>query len=315
MAAPASVPGPTYYPGYPAAQTPPRVVTGPIDTIAESIFGQPDPDTWRPLPFSTFFSEGWNEAWVPSPSGSGGAPRQGWINATDGNMYRLWFFTFAQGFNDPPKGNAYLGAFTIFTPLSRRLDLITNVPFFIRNSAGSGLPILDPSRQTVSTSQSHSGFGDMSFTPRFLVHETKDFSLTAELSVLTPTGTQPVAGKSALTPAIGFWNNFAGGWAIRGGLGDLIATQGKGSNTLISTLAIGNTFTDHDVPLFGDFTVYLSAVASTPLSNGNDTSVALTPGMRTHLGNDWYFLAGLPTPVTNARVADLGTIFWFMKAW
>ena len=43
--------------------------------------------------------------------------------------------------------------------------------------------------------------------------------------------------------------------------------------------------------------------------------MTLTPGMRTHLGNDWYFLAGLPTPVTKDRVADIGMIFWFMKAW
>jgi hypothetical protein len=315
IAGPMTAPQPSYYPGPGMAPPGTRVETGFFDTITESIFGKPDPDTWRPLPFSTLLSEGWNEAWVPSPSGSGGAPRQGWINAADGNMYRLWFFTFSQGFNDPPKGNAYLGAYTIFTPLSRRLDLITSIPFFLRNNAASGLPIIDPSGRAVSTPKSHSGFGDMSFTPRFLLHETKDFSLTAELSVLTPTGNQPLAGKSALTPAVGFWNNFAGGWAIRGGLGDLIATQGKGNNTLISQLAIGNTFTDHDVPLFGDFTVYLSAVVSTPLSNGNETSVALTPGMRTHLGNDWYFLAGLPTPVTKNRVADLGMIFWFMKAW
>ena len=69
------------------------------------------------------------------------------------------------------------------------------------------------------------------------------------------------------------------------------------------------------MPLFGDFTLYVSAVANSSLNTGGHTSVTLTPGMRTHLGNDWYFLAGLPTPVTNARVADLGMIFWFMKAW
>ena len=119
---------------------------GLFDTITESIFGQPDPDSWRPLPLSTLFSEGWNEAWVPSPNGSGGAPRQGWINAADGNLYRGWFFTFAQGFNDPPKGNAYLGSYTLMTPLSRRLMLITNVPFVLRNNAESGLPIIDPTR-------------------------------------------------------------------------------------------------------------------------------------------------------------------------
>ncbi len=55
---------PSYYAGEGSAPTP-RVEMGLFDTITESIFGQPDPNTWRPLPLSTFFSEGWNEAWVP----------------------------------------------------------------------------------------------------------------------------------------------------------------------------------------------------------------------------------------------------------
>jgi hypothetical protein len=295
--------------------TAPIVETGLFDTITESIFGKPDPNTWRPLSLATLFSEGWNEAWVPSPNGSGGAPRQGWINAADGNLYRLWFFTFAQAFNSGPKGNAYLGAYTIFAPLSRRLDLIINVPFTVRNSASSGLPIVSPTGVTTPTFKSQSTFGDLSFTPRVLLHETKDFSLTAEMAVLVPTGNQPIAGKTALTPAVAFWNNFAGRWVIRGGLGNYIPLGGGGSDTLISQLAIGNTLTDHDVPLFGDFTLYVSAVANTPLAHGQRTSATLTPGLRTHLGRDWYFLAGLPTPLTSQRIGEIGMIFWFMKAW
>ena len=181
--------------------------------------------------------------------------------------------------------------------------------------AVTDLPIIDRNSPNTPTTTRHSGFGDVSFTPRFLLHETKDFSLTAELAVVTPTGNPPLAGKTTtLIPAVGFWNNFSGGWVVRGSLGLAIPTNGAG-DSLISQLAIGNTFTDHDVPLFGDFTLYVSAVANSSLNNGGHTSVTLTPGMRTHLGNDWYFLAGLPTPVTNARVADLGMIFWFMKAW
>jgi hypothetical protein len=285
------------------------------DVIFESIFGKPDPDTWRPLLLSTLFSEGWNEPWVPSPSGSGGAPRQGWINGADGNLYRLWFFTFAQAFNSGPKSNAYLGAYTVFAPLNRRLDLIINVPFVVQNNAASGLPIINPTGQTTPGFRRQTTFGDMSFTPRVLLHETKDFSLTSELAVLVPTGRQPLEGKTALVPNISFWNNPAGRWVIRGGIGDLIPLGGGGKDTLISQLAIGQTLTDHDVPLFGDFTWYVSAVADTPLSHGQRTSATLTPGIRTHLGRDWYFLSGLPTPVTSQRIGELGMIFWFMKAW
>jgi hypothetical protein len=314
MPGPTTVPQPRFGAGPGATPGAARVEMGIFDTITESIFGRPDPDSWRPLPFSTFLSEGWSEAWVPSPRGSGGAPRQGWINAVAGNLYRLSFLTFAQGFNRPPKGDAYLGSYTLMTPLSRRLMLITNIPFVLRNSADSGLPIINPPGLTVPTSRSHTGFGDLSLTPRVLLHQTKDFSLTAELAVLTPTGHRPLAGKTALTPAVGFWNSFADGWVIRGGVGDLNPTRG-GGNTLISQLAIGQTLTDHDVPLVGDFTYYLSTVVNTPLSRGDQTSVTLTPGLCTHLGRDWYFLAGLPTPTTKQRVADLGVILWFVKAW
>src|SRR6185369_5808054 len=113
----------------------------------------PDPCCWYPLPLSTLFSEGWRQPWVPSPNGSGGAPRQGWINAADGNIYRLNFLTFAQGFNHPPHGNAYLGAYTLYAPLSRRLLLITNVPFTMRNNASGGLPTVEPEGQSTATTQ------------------------------------------------------------------------------------------------------------------------------------------------------------------
>jgi hypothetical protein len=316
--APMAVPGRPYYPGVGMAPIAPWVEEGYFSAAVHSIIGHPDPDSWRPLPFWTLFTEGWNEAWVPSPNGSGGAPRQGWINAMDGNMYRLWFFTFTEAFRQPASNNGYLGAYTLYTPLSRRLLLITNVPFVLRNTALSGLPIIGPSGQvgTATTTRNQTGFGDISFTPRILVHETQDFSLTAELAVLTPTGTQPLAGKTALTPAVSFWTSLPACVVVRGGLGVFIPTcNGGGDTAMISQLAIGQTVTPHDVPLFGDFTYYLSAVVNSPLAQGQHTSATLTPGMRTHLGYDWYFLAGLPIPVTNQRVADLGMIFWFMKAW
>jgi hypothetical protein len=69
------------------------------------------------------------------------------------------------------------------------------------------------------------------------------------------------------------------------------------------------------VPLFGDFTWHVSKVVDTTLAHGRHTSATITPGMRTHLGNDCYFLAGLPKPLTSKRIGDIGMIFWFLKAW
>jgi hypothetical protein len=54
--------------------------------------------------------------------------------------------------------------------------------------------------------------------------------------------------------------------------------------------------TDHDVPVIGDFTYYLSMVANSPLSNGGQTSVELTPGIRSHLAT-----TGISWPVCQRR--------------
>jgi hypothetical protein len=230
-------------------------------------------------------------------------------------MYRLNFLTFAQAFKSGGQDDAYLGAYTLYTPLSRRLLLITNVPFTQFNSVGGGQPTIEPEEQAAATSQNQLTFGDVSFTPRVLLHETQDLSITFDVTILTPTGARPLAGKTALVPTVGFWYNLAGGWVVRGGIGDFIPTDGSPGEALISQLAIGQTITDHDA-LLGDFTYYVSAVANSPLDDGGGpTSVTLTPGMRTHLGYDFYFLAGMPVPVTERRVGDLGMIFWFMKAW
>jgi hypothetical protein len=135
------------------------------------------------------------------------------------------------------------------------------------------------------------------------------------MTVLTPTGSSPLEGHTDLIPEVAFWYNVAGTWVIRGGVGYDIPLRGGNTDTLISQFAVGQTLTGHDVPVVGDFTYYLSTVVGTPLSGNHLNSVALTPGIRTHLGHDFYFLAGMPIPVTKERVADIGMIFWFMKAW
>ena len=88
-----------------------------------------DPSRWRPLSLGTFFSEGWNEAWVSPPAGGGGAPRQGWINAADGVFYRLAVATFGYKNGSTGNGDVYNGAATLYAPLSRRLELQFDLPF------------------------------------------------------------------------------------------------------------------------------------------------------------------------------------------
>src|SRR5262249_61355398 len=84
------------------AQQPPGVVPPPpgaartdmsfFDVVMDSLGGDVyAPGRWTPLPFATFFTEGWDEPWAGGPNGQGGdgAPRQGWVNTQDGGFYRL----------------------------------------------------------------------------------------------------------------------------------------------------------------------------------------------------------------------------------
>lgn len=93
-----------------------------------SIFGPSDYAPWRPLSLGTLFTEGWDEPWIGEPNDSGDA-QQGWINAADGNFYRLYFFSYTFTNHLAGGGDGQTGAYTLYTPLSRRLELITNIPF------------------------------------------------------------------------------------------------------------------------------------------------------------------------------------------
>ena len=240
----------------------PRIRTSFFQAARDSLFGRTDYATWEPLKLNTFFSEGWDEAWIGPPRGLRGSPRQGWIGGANGNFYRLAFLSFdytralAQG------GDGYASGFTLFTPLSRRLLLITQVPFFSSNLPSiavgkQAFPVTTPGRGGTTnpvTGRHHipSGFGDLAFTWRVMLKEIENFSLTAELTVQTPTGYRPEgAGQALVTPGVQFWWNFAERWVARGAFNEAIGTNRQaGGTTLVSQLAIGRTFTEHDVPLF-----------------------------------------------------------------
>jgi hypothetical protein len=71
------------------------------------------------------------------------------------------------------------------------------------------------------------------------------------VTFVTPTGGSPLAGDTAIVPNIGFWNNIAGGWVIRGGFGVNIPVDGRNTDSLINQFAMGQTVTPNDFPLFG----------------------------------------------------------------
>ena len=294
---------------------------GLLGLIRESMFGN-QRDPWKAMPLSTFFSEGWLEPWYTCPRSTTGAPRQAWINAYDGVFYRLAFIDFQYVNNFQKNGNAYLGAFNIFTPISQRFQFLFSVPFIQSDKGGL-------------SNTYHGNIGDFVVSPRFLLSESQDLSQVFECLVNTPTGkTVNGNGQTTLTPQYEFWyGGLPGAGVIRGGTGVTIPTNEAGVTSTVAgiptivpgsrttanyNLAIGKYWTPHDAKL-GDFVTYLSINGYTTVDDRGPrySYLSLTPALRFHVTNDYYISAGIEVPLTGPKNQSFtySPIFWLTKVW
>jgi len=86
--------------------------------------------------------------------------------------------------------------------------------------------------------------------------------------------------------------------------------------TFVANFAFGYYFTPHDLTPFGDLVWYLSTNVAQTIDNNNSPSrntVTLTPGFRTHLGQNWYFLGAVEVPVTHVKPYDYQVLGALMK--
>jgi hypothetical protein len=292
-----------------------------LGMFRESMFGS-QKDAWKATPLNTLFSDGWLEPWHSYPRSTTGALRQPFINAYDGVFYRLCFFDFTYVNNSLQNGNAYLGSFSIFTPISQRFQLYFSLPFI--QSGKGGL-----------SNTYHGNVGDFIVSPRFLLSDTQDFSQVVECFVRTPTGnTVNGNGQSTLAPQYEFWyGGLPGAGVIRGGAGLTIPTNSAGVTSNVTgdpitipgsrttanyNLAIGKYWTQHDATL-GDLATYVSINGYTTVDDRGPrySYLSITPGLRFHLANNYYFIAGVEVPLTGPRDQSFtySPIFWLAKVW
>jgi hypothetical protein len=274
------------------------------DTISQSICGKPDPARpWTPLYAATFFSEGWREPWIGPPNGPGGSLRQGWVGVPDAffNRQVVGIYSNTRGANGAQ--NEQVGAFLVESPLSRRYDLGVIVPF---------VDYLEGAGQTSATS-----FGDVTIENRFLLHETESLTVSLNLNVRVPTGQLSTGNdRTVMIPYIAFYKDFTAGFSVRGAVGAEVPLDSNPNpriTTLTQSLAIGQTVTPHDIPFFGDFTYYVCANVREGLNSSNATFLSVAPGIRTHLGGNWFLLAGLEIPVTNNQAIRERLTFVLVK--
>ncbi len=279
-----------------------------LGALRESLLGDvyAEPSKWQPLTLRGFFSEGWNRPWASPPAGEGGAPRQGWISAFDGVFYRLGILTagFADNFHD--NGNQYNAALSVYAPFNARSEVRVDVPFITSNRVAPG-------------SDYHTHFGDFQITPRVLLSESQDFTQSFNVTFRMPTGSEDNGNSfGAATPTWEFWWNPWSKLVLRGGAGFAVPFSDPEIHpkAFIGNFAFGYYFTPHGFTPLGDLVFYLSTNLSQPVADHGaaDTVVTLTPGFRTHLGDNWYLLGGVDVPVTrNSRAFNFQLVMGLMK--
>jgi hypothetical protein len=225
-------------------------------------------------------------------------------DACPGRGCRAWFLSFATFNGINRNGNQYLGGYTIYTPLNRRLELRIDVPFVVSNKGRA--------KDTY-----HNRFGDLVVSPRFLLSETQDFSQLFAMNLRAPTGSRINGnGVDSLSPHYRFWYNFYANWAVRGGTGLTIpTTTGSGGTFYFANLGIGRYWEGADNALFRQQWLTFVANFTTPLSGGTaaPTYLSLTPGYRVQIHGDWFLLAGLEVPVTSHREYGTQPILLLLK--
>jgi hypothetical protein len=294
-------------PGW-AEETSPASRDGVFGAIAKSLTGDvyAEPSRWRELSLRGLFTEGWDEAWVSPPAGGGGAPRQGWLNSFDGVFYRLGVATYGYSHNFLENGNQHSGLLQFYLPFNRRFEFRVDFPV-VSNRGASGTDY-------------ETNFGDLQIVARVLLSETRDVTQSLNVAFRAPTGdTHNDNGVAAITPTYEFWTNWWNGLVLRGGAGFFVPYGHQSIDevgaraSFIANLAAGYYFTPHGATPFGDLVFYLSANLDQTIDGPSKNTVTLTPGVRTHLGQNWYLLGGVEVPVTSAKAFDYRVLGALMK--
>jgi hypothetical protein len=253
--------------------------------------GEPAPPDWQPLQLANFFQE-LVEPWSPVPNGPSAAPRQGWLNTDDGFFTREAHLVYDYTNSNSGYSNEALARFNY--PLSQRFWVGLQVPFYEQTAISGG--------------GSAQGIGDGTLTTEVMLTETRDLSVNAGVAWNLPWGDRRLGGgQFGAQPQISAWKDVGEDISLRGGVGYDFVDSRSLANATVVNVAIGQTVTPHTMTPFGDFTYYLSGNLRVP-THGADF-FSLTPGMRTHLGGNLFFLAGLEVPVLNRNVSFSTRVF------
>ena len=119
-----------------------------------------------------------------------------------------------------------------------------------------------------------------------------------------------------MSPHYQFWYNPYGNWAVRGGTGVTIPTNGGGGGDVyFANLGFGRYWKGAEDALFRHQWLTLVGSYNTPLPGGvpSPTYLSVTPGYRVQIHDSWSFLAGIEVPLTSHSPFAAQPIFLFVK--
>jgi hypothetical protein len=249
--------------------------------------------------------------------------RQGWINDFQGFFSRDAFGVYSYTNRLAGGGNEHLGQLALESPVSRRL-LLGIYPVITDSIQGSG--------------HNDTSFGDTTVAAKVMLQETEDVSLLGGLNIRVPTGDASTGNdRTLLAPFVAYWRDIGGGWAVRTGMGLVVplstptaaaaipvptqtggprgsAGPGAPDATFVAGLGPGQTLTRHEAAPLGDFTYFLVSNLRQDLGRGPETTfLSITPGFRTHLGKDFFFIAGYEVPLVGPRPFEERLTFVLVK--
>jgi hypothetical protein len=161
-----------------------------------------------------------------------------------------------------------------------------------------------------------------------MLSESQNLSQSIGVAFRTPTGSDLNGNGVAAINRYEFWANVWRKLVVRGGA-FMLAPYGHDSfadsgarNTFSANLAAGYYLTEHDPTYFnghaapfGDLVFSVGSTLSQATDNRgpHTTTLVFTPAFRTHLGHNWYLLAGVDIPATEPDPYDYQPTVGLMK--
>lgn len=273
-----------------------------LAAASPALAGPPAGDTAAPalskLTLWNFFSEGWDQQWAKRPH-PGGAPDMALLRVQTNFLEREFRadYTFQNGnAGAKTKDVQFLNALVAWG-FNRRFmfELIANEQWNDFRKGGS-----------------ESGTGGAALA-RIQIVDTANSSYALNLRASMPN--QGLGEKmTTLAPALAGWEDLTRLGLRRVGLywhvqEETYVGPGKSGdrrNDMTCAVTLAKTWTEPDMPWFGNFTTFAETFGRTDLdgTHRGRTAFSVTPGVRMTLGHGHVFMAGVDIPVGQPRTYD-----------